>query len=68
MPFYDTKKKILNTGEFSNCNEMTVYHFLNCIFWNQLKKWYEVPDQNKSSIEKEEGVQYKPEVINLFLT
>ena len=36
---------------FANCVESSVYHFLNCLFWNPLTKKYEFPVKQKSVAE-----------------
>ena len=62
-------------GRFPNCVESSLYHFLNCLFWNPMKREYEFPAKQKNSditassseeftIEKEFSIPI--EIVNFY--
>ena len=49
IQYFDSKNGKFFGVNFSNCVEYSVYHFLNCLFWNPMKRKYEFPIKQKNT-------------------
>lgn len=49
VQFYNRKTNSFHQGSFSNCADIAIYHFLNCLLWNSNQGKYILKEEHKNT-------------------